>query len=94
MSRLSRYSVSLEEETGNGRADIIMRPNRPNLPSIIFELKKTDSDNPEILKKQSEDAIDQIKKKNYCSGMKGRTLLCGICFHGKESTISMEEITP
>jgi hypothetical protein len=94
MSLLGRYSVKLEKETGNGRADILLIPNRPGLPNIIMELKKTQARKPEGMMKSAEGAIEQIKEKNYFHGMKGKVLLYGISFHGKDSAISMEKITP
>ena len=91
MSRLGRYTVSLEEESGNGRADIIMRPNRSGLPNIILEMKRSDSVND--LESDSSKAISQIEEKGYFRNMKGRTLLYGISFNGKSSRISMREMT-
>ncbi|MGN0130083.1 MAG: AAA family ATPase [Methanomethylophilus alvi] len=91
MSLLGRYSVKLEKESGNGRADIIMAPNRPGIPNIVFELKKTRAITAEGMKKSADEALCQIKERRYFSGMEGRTLLYGICFRGKESAISMEE---
>ena len=41
MSSEGKYEVYLEKESGNGRADIIMKPRRSGLPSIIIELKKS-----------------------------------------------------
>ena len=91
MSRLGRYTVSLEEESGNGRADIIMRPNRSGLPNIILEMKRSDSIGD--LESDSSKAISQIEEKGYSRNMKGRTLLYGISFNGKSSRISMKEMT-
>jgi len=94
MSLLGKYSVKLEKETGNGRADILLIPNRPGLPNIIMELKKTQARKPEGMMKSAEGAIGQIKEKGYSRGMEGKVLLYGISFHGKDSAIAMEEITP
>ncbi|MDY5872706.1 MAG: PD-(D/E)XK nuclease domain-containing protein, partial [Candidatus Methanomethylophilaceae archaeon] len=76
---------------GNGRADIIMRPNRPGLPNIILEMKRFDSIGD--LESDSSKAISQIEEKGYFRNMKGRTLLYGISFNGKSSRISMKEMT-
>ena len=92
MSLLGRYSVKLEKETGNGRADILLIPNRPGLPNIIMELKKTQARKPEGMMKSAEGAIGQIKEKGYSRGMEGKVLLYGVSFRGKDSTIAMEEI--
>ena len=84
--------MTVEEESGNGRADITLRPNRPGLPNIIFELKKTQSKTDEGMAKSANEALSQIKEKKYFRSMKGRTLLYGICFRGKESSVSFEEM--
>ncbi len=43
MSSMGDYKVYLEEEAGNGRADIIMKHNRPGLPDIVIKFKKSKS---------------------------------------------------
>ena len=91
MCFLGRYKVALEKENGNGRADIILWPNSAGLPNIVVELKRTNSSDEEVLRKEAEGAIKQIKNKKYYRGMKGRTILYGICFQGKDSKIVVEE---
>ena len=91
MCFLGRYKVALEKENGNGRADIILWPNSAGLPNIVVELKRTNSNDEEVLMKEAEGAIKQIKDKKYYRGMKGRTILYGICFQGKDSKIVVEE---
>ena len=91
MCFLGRYRVALEKENGNGRADIILWPNRAGSPNIVVELKRSGSTDEEVLRREAEGAINQIKDKKYYRGMKGRTILYGICFHGKESVIAVEE---
>ena len=92
MSRLGRYTFRLEDGSRNGRADINMTPNRPGLPNIIFEIKKSRSAKDETLGKSADKTIGQIKDKDHCFGMKGRTILYGISFNGKKSAISVEEL--
>ena len=78
------YDISLEKETGHGRADIIMQPRldireKKVLPGIIIELKhystnETGKDNPEKIKaaleKQAYEAIEQIETKGYAAKMR------------------------
>lgn len=92
MSRLGRYTVSLEKESGNGRADIVMIRNSPRYPDIILELKRTRSSRPEILDARAKEGLDQIKGRSYFRQMEGRVLLWGIAFHGKDFGIAFEEI--
>ncbi len=78
------YDITLEKETGYGRADIILQPRLDNwdkriLPGIIIELKhysatESEKDSPEkvkaALEKQSEEALRQIEKKGYTAKMR------------------------
>lgn len=92
MCRGGRYSVKMEEEAGNGRADIVLTPNVPDVPTIVFELKRSRTKNPETLKKYADAAIGQIKDRGYFNRIRGRILLYGICFYRKVSAISFEEL--
>ncbi|MCQ2070635.1 MAG: AAA family ATPase [archaeon] len=89
MGRLGRYTVSLVKGEGDGGTDIVLRSNRKELPNILLGLKKTDTDE---LTKEARNALLQIKEKEYFRGMKGNTILYGMCFKGKMSAIEMEEI--
>ena len=77
-----RYSVRSNRESGNGRPDIILYPNRPKDPAYVFELKSR--------KKFSEmdaglkEALDQIRDNNYAGGILDEgyigSVSIGICF--------------
>ena len=91
--REGRYEVSAEKESGDGRHDILMKTRYPRFPNIVIELKKADSeDSDATIDRLAHEALEQIHKKDYCRGMKGRTLLYGIVFRAKTATILMEEI--
>ena len=94
MSSMGDYKVYLEEEAGNGRADIIMKHNRPGLPDIVIEFKKIKSktDNEEIQLKEAEEAIKQIKNREYPYGLGKNLILYGVCFNGKRPKVLMEHI--
>ena len=94
MSSMGDYKVYLEEEAGNGRADIIMKHNRPGLPDIVIEFKKSKSklDDEEIQLKEAEEAIKQIKDREYSYGLGKNLILYGICFNGKRPKVLMEQI--
>ena len=78
------YDITLEKESGYGRADIILQPRIDNwdkriLPGIIIELKhyeaaESDKNNPEKIKaaleKEAEEALKQIEKKEYIAKMR------------------------
>lgn len=92
MSWLGRYTVSLEKESGNGRADIVMERRSDRYPDIILELKRTRYMRRDILEKNALKAIGQIKEKEYFRRMTGRVLLWGLCFNQKDFGLAFEEI--
>ena len=83
-----RYEVKTEYETGNGRADIVLKPRYEGTTSMIFELKKVDSD--DLLDRGVEDALDQIRDKRYHMGMPGKVALIGMSFFGKIPKVAVE----
>ncbi len=93
MSSMGDYKIYLEEEAGNGRADIIMKHNRPGLPDIVIEFKKSKSklDNEEIQLKEAEEAIEQIKNREYLYGLGKNLILYGICFNNKRPKVVMDK---
>ena len=94
MSSMGDYKVYLEEEAGNGRADIIMKHNRPGLPDIVVEFKKSKSksDDETAQLKEAEAAIEQIKNREYSYGLGKNLILYGVCFNGKRPKVVMEHI--
>ena len=98
------YDISLEKETGHGRADIIMQPRldiREKLPGIIIELKHysaAEKDNPEkvklALEKQADEAIRQIETKGYIAKMRSAgvhsIIKYGASFSGKYVVVRTE----
>ena len=90
MSSEGKYEVYLEKESGNGRADIIMKPRRSGLPGVIIELKKTRAK--KDMQSYAECALSQIRGKDYFRSMKGRILAYGIYFNGKNFEAVSEEI--
>lgn len=83
-----RYEVKTEYETGNGRADIVLKPRYEGTTSMIFELKKVDSE--DLLDRGVEDALDQIRDRRYHMGMPGKVALIGMSFFGKIPKVAME----
>ena len=77
------YDITLEKESGYGRADIILQPRIDNwdkriLPGIIIELKhyeaESDKNKPEKIKsaleKEADEALKQIETKGYMAKMR------------------------
>ena len=83
------YSVKSNREAGNGRPDIVLYPNRPKDPAIIFELK--------IRKKFSEmddgleEAYKQIRDQKYEEGILDDgyigSVSYGVCFCKKSCIV-------
>ncbi len=90
MSRLGRYKISVEEETGNGRTDMIFVPNYPGLPNIVVEFKRTASEDPRAWEKEAAEGLEQMRRKECFHGLKERTLLYGACFRNKKAKALME----
>jgi len=92
MGLLGRYTVKVEEDAGNGRADLILLRNSPRYPNIVVEFKRSVSDDPEDWMKGAEEGLEQMKRQEYYHSLKGRTLLYGICFRNKRAKALMEEL--
>ncbi|MBR6203993.1 MAG: AAA family ATPase [Candidatus Methanomethylophilaceae archaeon] len=90
MAMLGSYRVRMEEEAGNGRADLIMERNSGRRPNIVVEFKRAKPG--EDLLAGAEEGLWQIKEKGYHDGMKGRTILYGICFRNKEAKAVSERV--
>lgn len=72
-----KYSIEREQKTGKGYCDYIFIPRKTGIPAIIMELKYG---------KSCEEAISQIKEKNYIQKveMQGEILLVGINYDEKK----------
>ena len=88
---IPRYVPKSNRETGEGRADVVVYPNRPKDPAYIFEFK--------VRKKFNEmddglnDAFTQIKEKKYAEGVLEDgyigSVSYGICFCKKSCIVGL-----
>ena len=86
--------VSSNRESGDGRYDIQLKPERKDLPGILIELKASKGCSQEQLKKLSKKALQQIVDKRYdteltAAGVK-TIYKYGVAFSGKKVEISVE----
>ncbi|MBR4344709.1 MAG: AAA family ATPase [Lachnospiraceae bacterium] len=85
------YSVRSNREEGNGRADIVMYPNRPKDPAILFELKVRKKFNE--MDDGIEEAFTQIRDKKYEEGILEEgyagVVSFGVCFCKKSCIVSV-----
>ncbi|MBR0092946.1 MAG: AAA family ATPase [Lachnospiraceae bacterium] len=77
---LNKYTVVKEMTAGKGYSDVTFIPFVPDIPAMIIELKKNDSDT---------SAVDQIKDKQYFMSLEhyqGKLLFVGINYDEREKT--------
>ena len=83
------YNVQSNREEGDGRPDIVLYPNRPRDPAIIFEVKVRKKFNE--MQDGLEEAYDQIKSKRYEEGVLDDGYMgvksYGICFCKKSCIV-------
>ncbi len=92
LGRKGKYTVQIDRESGDGRHDILMKSKFPRYPNIVVEIKKANSeDSKTAVDNLAHEALEQIHGKDYCRGLKGRTLLYGIAFKAKTATVLLEE---
>ena len=86
-----RYTPRSNRESGDGRPDIILYPDRPKDPALIFELKARKKFNE--MDAGLNEAFDQIKEKKYAEGVIEDgyigSVSFGICFCKKSCIIGL-----
>ena len=93
------YHVDSNRESGHGRYDIQLRPFDKKMPGIVIELKVLKNDTAEEhleseLKKSAEEALEQIRRKQYATEMKQegitRFFKVGVSFYKKHVRLVSE----
>ncbi|MBR1624044.1 MAG: AAA family ATPase, partial [Pseudobutyrivibrio sp.] len=88
---LPNYSVRSNRESGNGRPDIVLYPNKPKDPAYIFELKARKKFNE--MEDGLQDALEQIKTQKYEKGVLEDGYIgavsYGICFCKKSCIVGI-----
>ena len=83
------YAPQSNREEGGGRPDIVLYPNRPKDPAIIFEIKKRKNFNE--MEEGLREAYDQIRDKKYEEGVLEDGYMgvksYGICFCKKSCIV-------
>lgn len=85
------YDVKSNRESGTGRSDILLHAKRSEVPHIILEFKYT-KDESQDLTELAEQAITQIKKKQYDADMTGKVCLVGLAHCGKNTQVRWENL--
>lgn len=92
-----RYSVQLNKESGYGRYDICLIPQKTTDPAIVLEFKVHDPDEEKTLQETVESALKQIEEKAYDSMLveqgisKKQIRHYGFAFEGKKVLIGSDE---
>lgn len=84
------YTIKSNQESGTGRADIILHAKKPTLPSYVIEMKYT-RDDTQNLYELAEEAIYQIEKKKYGSDITGNLIFIGLSHCGKTAEMIWKE---
>lgn len=83
------YSVRSNREAGNGRTDIVLYPNRPKDPAILFELKVRKKFNE--MEDGIEEAFTRIRDQKYEEGILDEgyagVISFGVCFCKKSCIV-------
>jgi hypothetical protein len=89
-----KYEISSNKEAGNGRYDIIFIPKNPQQRGIILEFKTIDK--AELLSTKAQEALEQIKNKEYFLIFKQHSvksvLAIGMAFCGKQVEATHENL--
>ena len=92
-SKISKYRVFSNLESGKGRSDIILEPTRLKQPAIIIELKVAREI--EQLEQKCEEALKQIENKDYDVYLKKRgynnIIKYGMAFYSKRCLAKMKK---
>lgn len=90
----SRYYITSNRESGEGRFDIQLMPKADNLPGILIEVKWTNNVVSQALQELARSAIRQINEKHYETELRThgvtQILKYGAAFSGKNVEICME----
>ena len=86
------YTVHSNKETGKGRSDCLIKPFDKNAAAVVVEFKHLRSE-PENLKQEAKNALEQIEEKAYVHNLKAEGYIqvhkYGIAFHKKTCEVAM-----
>ena len=91
----SDYRITSNRESGYGRYDIILHPLKLDLPAIVFEFKKFDSDDEQSIEDTLNAAMKQMYDMKYAAVLEQEGFSTihhiAIAFKGKEVRMRYEE---
>jgi len=91
------YQVKSNRESGLGRYDIMLIPRSKQHMGIVIEFKKVMANRKETLETAAQNALTQIKNKNYTQELKNlgvkQIMAYGIACEGKKILVLSEEVS-
>jgi hypothetical protein len=66
------YELKSNKEAGLGRFDLLLTPYDKSLRGLIFEIKRSQTNNITALKKQACEALEQIRTNSYAVELRGK----------------------
>lgn len=94
VSLSNHYNVISNREEGRGRCDLVIQAKDEKRTSFVIEFKylKDEKNNiKEELTQLSEEAIRQIRERNYDFDLKGKVIYIGLAHHGKDVVMKWME---
>ena len=88
-----RYRITSSRESGFGRYDVMLEPCKKEEPAFVLEFKVHDPEDEDTLEDTVQEALKQIRDKNYDSELTARGILeerirhLGFAFEGKRVLI-------
>jgi len=82
------YHITSNIESGHGRSDLILESKRTSHPHLIIEFKQGEN-----VEKLKHEALEQIKRNKYYTGLTGDGLLIGLAHDKKRCELVYERIT-
>lgn len=96
VSVFDQYKVKSNRESGLGRFDIMLEPNRGNLPGIIIEVKYLKNADSQELMRSAESAVEQIIDMQYAEELREKgvkeILGYGVSFCSKHVEVVVSDL--
>ena len=94
VSLSNHYKVISNREEGRGRCDLVIQAKDEKRTSFVIEFKYLKDEKKNIkdeLNRLSEEAIRQIRERNYDYDLKGKVIYIGLAHHGKDVVMKWME---